>query len=53
MNVPYARRAVRGQIDRAESLKAEIPGSRRHAALERLAAECRGTLEGQCNYPGF
>ena len=47
MNVPYVRCVIREQIDRAESLKAEIPGSQRHAALERLAAECRGTLEGQ------
>ena len=46
MNALYVRCVIRGQIDRVEVPKAEIPGSRRHAALERLAAECRGTLEG-------
>ena len=47
MNVLYTRCVIREQIDRAESLKAEIPGSQRHAALGRLAAECRGVLEEQ------
>ena len=47
MNVRYMRCIIREQIDRAESLKAEIPASQRHAALEQLAAVCRDTLEKQ------
>ena len=38
---------IQEQIDRAKSLKAEIPASQRHAALEHLAAMCRDALEKQ------
>ena len=45
MNVGYLRRAIRDQIDRAQSLADEIPHRPGHAALGRLAASCRATLE--------
>ena len=41
MRASYLRCVIREQIDRAESLTAEIPDRQRHAALERLAAGCR------------
>ena len=41
MSARYLRCVIREQIDRAKSLKAEIPARQRHAALERLAAACR------------
>ena len=47
MNTGYLRCAIREQIDRAESLKAEIPDRQRHASLELLAAWCRDMLEEQ------
>lgn len=47
MNVQYLRRMIRDQIERAQSLEGEIPRSPRHAALERLAASCKRTLEEQ------
>ena len=47
MSASYLRCVIREQIDRAESLKAEIPARQRHAALERLATWCRDMLEAQ------
>ena len=47
MSARYIRCTIREQIDRAKMLKAEIPASQQHAALERLAVICRGTLEKQ------
>lgn len=47
MNVQCPRRMIRDQIERAESLECEIPRSPRHAALKRLAASCKSTLEEQ------
>ena len=47
MNIDYVGRIIREQIDRAESLRAEIPDNPGHAALERLANACRATLKEQ------
>ena len=47
MSSRYVGCAIREQIDRAESLVAEIPCSQRHAALGQLAAACRRVLEEQ------
>ena len=47
MSARYLRCVIREQIDRAKSLKAEIPARQRHAALEHLAAACRDMLETQ------
>lgn len=44
MSARYLKRVMREQMDRAESLKDAIPRRLNHAALERLAASCRGTL---------
>ena len=46
MRAPCLRRAVCGQIDGAELPKAEVLGSQRHVALERLAAGRRGRFGG-------
>ena len=47
MNVGYLRRTIRDQVDRAQSLADEIPRRPGHAALGRLAASCRATLEDE------
>ena len=47
MSARYLRCVIQEQIDRAKSLKADIPTRQRHAALERLAAACRVMLEEQ------
>ena len=47
MSTGYLRCVIREQIDRAESIRAAIPDRQRHAALERLAAACRDTLNEQ------
>ena len=47
MSVQYLKRLIRDQINRAQSLKDEIPHSPRHAALEDLATSCKITLEEQ------
>ena len=47
MNVQYLKRAIRDQVDRAQSLEDEIPPSPKHAALERLATLCKSMLEKQ------
>ena len=47
MNVGYLGRTIRDQVDRAQSLADEIPRRPGHAALERLAALCRATLDNE------
>ncbi len=49
MNTGYLRCAIREQIDRAGSLKAEIPDRQRHASLELLATWCRDMFAPMSN----
>ena len=45
------RCSIRERIDRAESLRAEIPASQRHAALECLAICVQGAIASLKNSP--
>ena len=49
MNTRYLQWLIREQIDRARSLKSAIPAKSRHAALDRLAAACRDSLDKQAS----